>query len=245
MSPGRRPALAAALAAALALVAAAPAAADPAWETAGIKPPPNAAPKPAPIPPEHAAAMLADYPPAARAAGIEGKASLDCARMVHGAPDACVVVFEQPRGQGFGAAALALARRAPRNPALPVLPEKNPAWRIDFKFKLKPAPAITPDVLAPLHVPPRWEKTADSQQILDAYPTAARDSRTEGFVVLFCAVAADGGMTDCIAKTNVSRSGFEKAALKLAPLFRLQTHTDDGEPTAGTTITIPILFAMP
>jgi TonB family protein len=218
---------------------------DPAWEKAGIKAPPSAAPKPAPIPPEHTAAMLADYPAAARAAGIEGKASLECARMLHGAPDACVVVSEKPYRQGFGAAALALARRAPQTPTLPILPQKKPRWRIDFEFKLKPTPAITPDVLAPLHVPPRWDKTAESDDILDAYPTAARDSRTDGFVVLFCTVMADGHMKDCIAKSNTSRSGFERAALKLAPLFVLQTRTDDGSPTAGTTITIPILFTLP
>ncbi len=201
--------------------------------------------KPAPIPPEHIAAMLADYPPAARAAGIEGKASLECSRMLHGAPDACVVVSETPRGQGFGAAALALARRAAQTPALPVLDETKPKWLIDFTFTLKPSPAISPDVLAGLHVPPKWDASAGSDDILAAYPTGARDSRTDGFVVLFCAVTADGHMSDCTAKANPTRYGFERAALKLAPLFRLQTKTDDGAPTAGTTITIPILFALP
>jgi TonB family protein len=206
---------------------------------------PAKAPKAAPIPPEHTAAMLADYPPAARAAGIEGRASLSCARMLHGAPDACTVISEQPRGQGFGAAALALVRRAPQSASLPVLPETDPLWRIDFAFTLKPAPAITPDVFGPLHVPPHWEKTVASDQILQAYPTGALSSNTEGFVILLCTVAIDGRMTNCVAKANPTRFGFEQAALKLAPTFKLQARTDDGSSTAGTTITIPILFALP
>jgi TonB family protein len=218
---------------------------DPAWEKAGIKAPPGAAPKPAPIPPAHTAAMLADYPAAARAAGVEGKAAIECSQMLHGAPDQCAVIEEKPYGQGFGQAALALAKRAPQNPALPILPEKKQKWRIDFDFKLKPAPAITPDVLGALHVPPRWDKTAESDDILYAYPTAAKDSRTDGFAVLFCTVAPNGHMKDCIAKATPTRSSFEAAALKLAPKFVLQTKTDDGSTTAGATITIPILFVLP
>jgi len=218
---------------------------DPAWEKVGIKAPPSAIPKKPPIPPEHTAAMLADYPTAARAAGVEGKAAIECTSMLHGAPDQCVVISEKPYGQGFGKAALALAKRAPQNPALPILPEKKPKWRIDFEFKLKPTPAITPDVIAGLRVPPRWDKTAESDDILYAYPTAAKDARTDGFVVLFCTVAEGGHMKDCIAKATPTRSSFEAAGLKLAPKFVLQTKTDDGAPTAGTTITIPILFALP
>jgi hypothetical protein len=218
---------------------------DPAWEKAGIKAPAEAAAKVVPIPPEHTAVMMADYPAAARAAGVEGKAGIDCALMTHGAPDQCEVVSEQPRGQGFGAAALILARKRPQDPALPVLPQKKPIWHIDFTFKLKPTPAITPDVFGGLHVPPKWDKSAESDAILEAYPTTARGSRTDGFVVLFCTVLPNGHMTACIPKAIPHRFGFERAAVKLAPLFVLQTMTDDGFPTAATTITIPILFSLP
>jgi TonB family protein len=243
LSRARGSGLAGGLALVLALAAPAARAAGPDLDKAGIKPPPQAAAKP--IPPEHTAAMLADYPPAARAAGIEGKASLECARVAHGAPDGCKVVAEKPAGRGFGEAALALARRAPRSPALAVVEEKDPVWRIDFAFSLKPAPAVTPDVFGGVHVPPKFEHSPTDEQILAAYPIGAMDSRTDGFVVLFCSVAADGHMSGCIARANPSRYGFEAAGLKLAPFFGVQTTTDDGSPTAGTTITIPILFALP
>jgi outer membrane biosynthesis protein TonB len=220
----------------LAQIAAAPA--DAPWPGG---PPPEA--KPPPIPAAHTEAMLAHYPPAARAAGLEGEAQLTCPRMVHGAPDGCTIASEKPYGHGFGAAALALARLAPQTLAAPSQAEKPP-WAIDFKFKLEP-PAITPDVLAPLHVPPRFDKGPTSDQMLEVYPTAALSSRTEGFVILFCVVGLGGGMTACTAHANPSREGFERAAMKLIPDFKLQTHTDDGSPTAGTTITIPLAFVLP
>jgi TonB family protein len=210
----------------------------------GPVPPPKAPPQPAaPIPPEHTAAMLAYYPPAARAAGIEGAASLECAQITRGAPDACKVVAEAPRGQGFGAAALALAKLNPRRPDGPTLAEKPP-WTLTFAFKLKP-PAITPDVIAGAHPQPKMLKRPGDDQMLQAYPTAARDASTIGFVLMVCTITADGHMSNCVARANPTRYGFERAALKLAPDFQTQTRTDDGTPTVGTSILIPILFALP
>ncbi len=201
-------------------------------------------PAPPPIPAAHTAAMLADYPAAARAAGTEGKAMIDCARITQGAPDACKVVSEDPRGQGFGAAALALAARAPRHADRPSLDEKPP-WRLDFAFKLKPEPAITPDVIEGPHVAPHVEKHPSDDEMLEAYPLVARQTGVPGLVVLLCTITADGHLTACQAKATPTRFGFEKAALKLAPKFQVRAVTDDGAPTAGTTMTIPIYFALP
>jgi TonB family protein len=204
------------------------------------EPPPLSAP---PVPPEHTAAMLAHYPPAARAAGIEGTASLACSRITRGAPDACKVVGESPPGQGFGAAALALARLNPQRPDRPSRDEKPP-WALTFAFKLKP-PAITPDVIAGVHPQPRMLKRPTDFQMLDAYPWSARDASVIGFVLMVCTIGGDGGMTGCVAKANPSRYGFERAAIKLSRFFQAQTVTDDGAPTAGNSILIPILFALP
>jgi protein TonB len=230
--------------------AAAPSAIDRAAEAAlqpgahGPVPPPKAPPQPAaPIPPEHTDAMLAHYPPAARAAGIEGSATLACARIIRGAPDACKVASESPRGQGFGDAALALVKLNPQRPDGPSLDEKPP-WTLTFAFKLKP-PAITPDVIAGAHPQPKMLKHPNDNQMLEAYPYAAREASVIGFVLMVCTIAGDGAMSGCVAHANPSRYGFERAAIKLSPFFQAQTVTDDGAPTAGSSILIPILFALP
>src|SRR5947209_581694 len=81
-------------------------------------PPSAEPPSAAALAAQQQAAVLAFYPPAARAAGIEGQATIRCTRNAHMAMQACTLVSETPAGQGFGAAALAMAARSPDNPKL-------------------------------------------------------------------------------------------------------------------------------
>src|ERR1022692_4290605 len=76
-------------------------------------PPPTipAKPTPAPMATQSPDAMLAFYPAAARAAGLEGAAVIHCVRNEHLALKGCALVSETPAGHGFGAAALAMAAR--------------------------------------------------------------------------------------------------------------------------------------
>jgi periplasmic protein TonB len=55
--------------------------------------------------------IAASYPSAARAAGIAGRAVVQCLVGVDGQNHDCQVVEEIPAGQGFGDAALALAKQ--------------------------------------------------------------------------------------------------------------------------------------
>jgi protein TonB len=54
--------------------------------------------------------MARYYPPAAASAGIEGRASIRCQVTVSGTLTACSVISETPAHQGFGPAAVKLAR---------------------------------------------------------------------------------------------------------------------------------------
>src|SRR5580658_4374393 len=63
-------------------------------------------------PPAGSPPVLGFYPQAALAAGVGGEATLLCARTEHGALVDCKLREEQPTGQGFGAAALALAAQS-------------------------------------------------------------------------------------------------------------------------------------
>ncbi len=56
------------------------------------------------------------YPPAAVRAGIAGKAAIKCVVDEAGDPQLCVVVAEEPPGQGFGAAAVSLRRHMKLRP---------------------------------------------------------------------------------------------------------------------------------
>ncbi|HEX8570472.1 MAG TPA: energy transducer TonB [Caulobacteraceae bacterium] len=90
-------------------------------------PPPQLLPEPPPPPPpgyrSYAPSHIANpnwvarpsgsdvaraYPPAARAAGVHGRATLGCEVTPSGMLANCVVIAEAPQGYGFGAAALSL-----------------------------------------------------------------------------------------------------------------------------------------
>ena len=181
--------------------------------SAAADPPPPTAPA--------ADRLLGYYPPAARAAGVSGEATLGCGRDAHGALINCTLTSELP--PGYGAAALALAAASVGDPvghygegaahlALPTT----------FHFTADP-PAITPDVFSPrFGVPtiitrPQWARVSSSINFAKFYPRAAARARIRGHVDLACVVELDG-TADCqVSAEDPPGFGFGEAALKIMP----------------------------
>ena len=211
--------------------------------SAAADPPPPTAPA--------ADRLLGYYPPAARAAGVSGEATLGCGRDAHGALINCTLTSKSPPGYGFGAAALALAAASVGDPvghygegaahlALPTT----------FHFTADP-PAITPDVFSPrFGVPtiitrPQWARVSSSINFAKFYPRAAARARIRGHVDLACVVELDG-TADCqVSAEDPPGLGFGDAALKISRLFRFIPMQRDGVPVAGGQINIPIAFTPP
>jgi TonB family protein len=189
--------------------------------------------------------ILAYYPPGPRAAGVEGHATITCASLEHGALRECILVSEQPAGQGFGAAALALAEHAAQGPTLPAQ-MKTPGLRLPFEFKLRP-PSITPNVLEAPHLsPPYWLKQPSGDDVARVYPSKERRVGNGARAELICKFEADGRLADCTATANPPKLGFEEAALKLAPLFKAHGPMIYGQAIRGEgTVHIPIRFLGP
>ena len=80
---------------------------------------------------------LAFYPPAARAAGVEGRAMLSCRINKEGRVEACRVVSEEPAGHGFGEAAIGLSEKFRMNPRRGPSPA-GATVQIPVSFKLPP-----------------------------------------------------------------------------------------------------------
>jgi TonB family protein len=207
---------------------------------------PAAAPAPAAQPAMSAAdQVLAFYPPAAKAAGVEGSAVIRCGHDEHLAVKDCVLVSEAPAGQGFGAAALAMAARAPDNPKLnfPDEPAKPPQ-EVEIRFTLKP-PAISPDVTRMAHTigQPALITKPTVAQIQAAYPARALDNQIEGDALMDCVVMANGKLTGCrIAGESPTGFGFGQAALDLAADYELKPRYIDGEPNSGAQVRLGVRF---
>lgn len=190
-------------------------------------------------------AALAYYPAAARAAGLEGEAKLHCDRDARLGLRSCQLVSETPAGQGFGAAALALAALSPDNPKVD-LPDaaSHPPLDVTLRFSLHP-PAITPDLTQMGHLvtQPSLLAKPTRAQIEAAYPVRAFSDGVDGAAVIDCLVTAKGALASCrLVDERPTGYGFGAAALDLAADYTLKPRLLDGEAIAGAEVQVPVRF---
>ncbi|HTX48254.1 MAG TPA: energy transducer TonB [Caulobacteraceae bacterium] len=213
------------------------------------KPAPAASsPSPAATGPDTPADDVAFYPAAARAAGLEGQAVITCERNEHLALRACTLVSETPAGQGFGAAALALAAKSPDNPKVDIAdPKVRPPITVTVNFRLHPAPGIYPDLSQMGHtvLQPALLSAPTFAQIQAAYPVRALSDGVDGVAILDCFVTDKGRLDACrLYAENPTGYGFGAAALDLAADFTLEPRRFDGDPVGGAEVHVPVPFQV-
>ena len=92
---------------------------------------------------------------------------------------------------------------------------------------------------------PDWVEKPTAKDLVAFYPKAAEKAGKTGMVVLDCRVRRDGGLRACRVKSeNPAQYGFGEAALKMSAMFRMRAKDEDGRPTAGAGVNIPIKFAL-
>jgi hypothetical protein len=190
--------------------------------------------------------VLAFYPAAARAAGVEGQAVIHCKRDEHLALTGCALVSEDPAGQGFGAAALAMAAKSAPNPRLLLKDAAaEPAADTTIKFTLRP-PFITPDVTRMAHIVKSASIVSKptNAQVQAAYPPRALDNQIQGGAVIECVVMTTGKLAEChVYDEQPTGYGFGQAALDLAGDFVLKPRLIDGEAVGGAPVRIGVAFS--
>ena len=168
-----------------------------------------------------------------------GQAALRCGLDKAGVPRACDVISENPKGKGFGKAALTLSR------SFQVAFDADKAkdlddYKIDIPFRFR-NPA-TPD--GRKLTKPRWIRTLTLQGMADVYPAAALKADVKvGLGVVACRLTATGELTDCqAAREEPANLDFAAAAIQAAGLMRMNPWTTEGDPVDGLRITLPIRF---
>jgi TonB family protein len=186
--------------------------------------------------------VAAAYPAEARIKGVGGRATLDCIFTSAGRLTACTTAQEDPRGEGFSVAATSLAKlfRAESK-----TPDGDPVVRAHVQLPI----AFTPDMLAgepPVLSRPGFAVTPAPEDVADAYPQAARAAGVAtGRGVLACKVQQAGALSCQVQGEEPAGYGFGEAALKVAPLFRVQTWGADGLPAVGRTVKLAMRFDRP
>jgi len=182
------------------------------------------------------------YPPPALAAHTDGAVTLGCERTEHGALSECHLIDEMPSGQGFGAAALALAARSAAGCG-PWLPPTSRVERpIRFTFSAAPA-SIEPDVLRLgwTLANPTWRHIPTGGEFSEFYPERT-DGADTGEATVQCIAAPGGRLRACeVAREAPAGQGFGRAALKLSRFFQLDPSSCHGH-SAGVVVIIPIRF---
>ena len=168
---------------------------------------------------------------------------LSCRITPDGQAKGCAVSREDPPGVGFGEAALKLAK----------LYRFSRASQATDVFFTVPLPLRGPNQAGTAQFGPLtamsnapWAAAPSSAQVAAAWPTAARADLDAGHARLACAFTPEGGLTQCtVASEDVEGQGFGRAALSLAPLFRIEPGATDKSHLAQARIALSFTFANP
>ena len=177
------------------------------------------------------------YPKAARDRRAAGTATLHCRLDGEGGLDNCRAILEKPGAMGFGAAARGLAGhfRSPTH-AADGRSLRGAYTQIVFSF--------TPGMLDPGEAvigKPQWAILPDAALVAQVYPASGKG--LSGKAVLNCRVALLGRLEDCRTVSEApADKGFAEAARQLTSYMLVSIWTDEGLPTQGGRVNVPLRF---
>jgi TonB family protein len=93
---------------------------------------------------------------------------------------------------------------------------------------------------------PVWTEKPTGADMLRYYPADAAKAGAGGRAAISCGIAKDGRLEDCVVRNQApAQYAFGQAALQLSQHFQMKSADQDGKPTRGGKIVIPIIFAAP
>lgn len=194
---------------------------------------------------------MEEYPEHALEQGIVGRVIIECTVGLD-TRLACNVAEETPRNWGFGPAALRLADIIRMSPA-----QRNgqavAGGRVRIPMRFIPAERGENSLYARMQavMPPEgrvdlplWEEAPTIDQVVAAYPAAARAAGVLGRGLISCVIGDDRRLRDCrVEGERPDNQGFGAAALTLAPLFRVAAQEEAFiQAHRGQRIFLPVHF---
>ena len=182
-----------------------------------------------------AADVAAAWPAKARAAGTAGMANLSCTIGRDGRPHDCAVLGESPSGQGFGFAARKLAEK------LRTAQSGLTGDEVRIPVTFDPAELKAEPLMIRM---PAWTALPAAADFQASFPQTA-NGVNEVRVALVCQAAPDGALAGCaVDREEPAGQGYGQGALALAPKFKVGPWSQDGLPTAGAKVRVPIRYQL-
>jgi TonB family protein len=184
--------------------------------------------------------VLAAYPAKARAKKVSGVATLTCTIGKDGRLGGCLKIREEPEGYGFAPAARTLAPRF-------MVPTQDNEGRDTAGARtivLVSFAAETLDDQGSLVGQPHWTALPSIGDLAAVVPVKARRlGALQARVMIRCKVGEGGVLEGCEAVSQEPEGlGYDEAALALSKDFRLAIWTEEGLPSVGATVQVPIRF---
>lgn len=182
--------------------------------------------------------VVGAWPAGGPESAADGKAAMRCRLRVTGLIDDCDFTFvSSPRFE-------------------------RPARELAKKFHVTVGPEITSKDISGVYVavpiqfvsPARANPTRSvthavwvSGPVAGAYPTEAdKQGIKSGRGTVACTVGANGGLTDCqVVSEAPEKLGFGPAAVEMASTMKMGVWGDDGLPTAGASVRLPLQINQP
>jgi protein TonB len=146
--------------------------------------------------------------------------------------------------------------KKPPPPPPPPPPEKPPP---PPPIVMRQAPVVTeappvetelpvanppPAPVAAVITDPHWIKRPNGRDFERYYPSRALEREKEGKVVLNCVVQANGSISCSVSEESPEGWGFGDAAIKISRSFQMSPRLENGQPTEGGRVSVPIVFRL-
>ncbi|WP_443747175.1 TonB family protein [Asticcacaulis solisilvae] len=190
-----------------------------------------------------ALSLGAYYPRPALLARHGGTVRLTCDWDDKGAVTACKIKEETPAGEGFGDAALALARAKAHVYARKVMAAGS-GIRLTLNFQAAPSPCDYADALIK-DAPVKCASFVTLWAMQSFYPARAQENEVEGSGVVDCTVTGEDGHVACVAASETPVGyGFGEMSAKTMTRYLRVTARQPGTAIAGTTLRLTVTYRL-